>query len=70
MRGNIFHFKLSSGILFANRAHELHLEFFFLTLDQPVGQVCVGAGQVAQSALQVAHFVEKTLIFVTQLQLG
>lgn len=42
----------------------LYLQSLLFTLDQPAGQICVGAGQVAQSALQVAHFSEKSLIFV------
>lgn len=46
-----------------------HLQSFLFTLDQPAGQVCVGAGQVAQSGLQVAHFGEDTLVFATPLQL-
>lgn len=46
-----------------------HLQSFLFTLDQPAGQVCVGAGQVAQSGLRVAHFGEDTLVFATPLQL-
>lgn len=46
-----------------------YLQFFLLTLDQSTGQVCVGAGQVAQSALQVAHFGNETFISVTKLTL-
>lgn len=48
-----------------NSAPELYRQFFLFTLDQSAGQICAGAGQVAQSALQVAHFGEKAFSFVT-----
>jgi len=50
-------------------ARGLYLQFGLFALDQPAGQVRVGAGQVAQSALQVAHFGAKAFILFTQLQL-
>lgn len=50
-------------------SNEFYLQLFLFTLDQPAGQIRAGAGQLAQSALQVAHFGEEVFSFVTQLQL-